>query len=300
LAPLCFRCRWSAWRFDITAVALAVGGVALIVAGDLGRPGCSWPPGTLVKIYPAVLVPVLIAWLVFRDDRRGALRLVAAFGLTGIVIGAMVVAIVGVEPALSFVSYQDARLVQVESVASSAAMALHLLAGLPVTLSYGFQSLQITAPGLDLLLQLEAVLLIVGVGGVSTMAALRFRSERRLYGAPELATLFAYLVAVVIALLVANKVSLPQYLLWMLPFGLPPAASPDGRRRRDGRPCRSSCSRSPTTTWWRSSRPRSRCSWRATCCCWRCSGGWLVRYRPLPDREPAAYGAAFAVSERTS
>ena len=115
-----------AWRFDITAVALAVGGVALVVAGRPGPAGVLLALGSLVKIFPAVLLPVLLAWLLVQGERRGALRLVGSFVLTGLVVAAAVIVLVGVEPALSFVSYQDARLVQVESVASSAAMALHL------------------------------------------------------------------------------------------------------------------------------------------------------------------------------
>ena len=98
-------------------------------------------------------------------------------------------------------------------------LGLHLLMGWPVTVGYGFQSLQVSAPGLDLVLQLESALLVAGVAIVTTLGAVRLWSERRALGAPTLPTLYAYLAAVMIALLVANKVFSAQYLLWMVPFG---------------------------------------------------------------------------------
>jgi len=208
-----------AWRFDITAVAVAVGAVALVVAGRPSPAGVLLALGAFVKIFPVALLPVLLFWLLARGDRPAALRLTVAFAITALAVGGVVVAAVGLHPALSFVDYQDDRLVQVESVAASLALGLHVLAGLPVTMSYGFQSIQIAAPGLDIVLQLETVLLVAGLAVVSGLAALRFRSERRSSGAPELRTLFAYLAAVVIAVIVANKVFSAQYLLWMLPFG---------------------------------------------------------------------------------
>lgn len=208
-----------AWRYDILAVALAVGGVALLVAGRPGWAGVLLALGAWVKIFPIALVPILIAWLLTRGDRAGTGRLLAGTAVTGLVVAAVAAMTVGLGPALSFVSYQQDRLVQAESVAASAALALHLLVGLPVSVGFGFQSLQVSAPGLDVVLELETILLVAGVAIVSSLGALRLRSERRVLGSPQLPTLFAYLVAVVIALLATNKVFSAQYVLWLLPFG---------------------------------------------------------------------------------
>jgi uncharacterized membrane protein len=118
-----------AWRYDIAAVALTVGAVALVVARRPGSAGVLLALGALMKIFPAAIVPVLLAWLLVRGERAGAVRLGSGFVATGLVVAAAVVAIVGPEAALSFVTYQNDRLVQVESVAASAALG-HLLAGL--------------------------------------------------------------------------------------------------------------------------------------------------------------------------
>ncbi len=288
-----------AWRFDITAVALAVGAVVLVVAGRSGPAGALLALGTLVKIFPVALLPVLLAWLLARDDRAGALRLVAGFAAAGVIVAIAVVAIVGPEPALSFVSYQDERLVQIESMASSVALGLHVLAGLPVTIGYGFQSLQVSAPGLDVVLALESLLLVAGIAVVSVLAALRFRSERQMLGSPSLATLYAYLMAVIIALLAANKVFSAQYLLWMLPFGclLP-------RRQTAVVVLAAALSilvfplsyddlidLEPSAITMLAARNALLLGLL----------GWvLVRYRPVRERGPETYGAMAAVSERTS
>lgn len=288
-----------AWRYDISAVALTVGAVALVVAGRPGPAGILLALGALVKIFPAAIVPLLLAWLFFRGERSGALRLGTTFAATGLVVGAAVVATVGLEPALSFVTYQNDRLVQVESVAASAALGLHVLVGLPVTMSYGFQSLQVSAPGLDFVLELETLLLVAGIAIVSTLGALRFRSERRAIGMPELPTLVAYLVAAIIALIATNKVFSAQYLLWMLPFGclLP-------RRQTAVVIAIAALSILVFPLSYNDLvdlEPSAIALLVARNALLLGLLGWvLVRYRPLAAGSAKAYGPALALSERTS
>jgi hypothetical protein len=140
---------------------------------------------------------------------------------------------------------------------------------------------------------------VVGVAIVSILAMLRFRSERRVMGMPQLPTLVAYVVAVVIALLVTNKVFSAQYLLWMLPFGclLP---------RRQTAVVIAIAALSilvfplsygdlvdlePSAIGLLVARNALLVGLL----------GWvLVRYRPLTPRSAEAYGASLALSERTS
>ena len=209
-----------AWRFDIAAVALAVLGVVLVLKGRPAFAGVALAVGTLVKVFPVALVPVLFAWLLVRRDRGQAIRLAAGFAVAGAVLLGAVVLAVGVEPARQFLPYQQDRLVQIESVMSSALLLVHTITRESVSVDYGYQSIQIVGAGTDQFLAIQDILMAVAIGGVGLLAYLRFRSERRAGADPALATLLAYLAAAVLGLLVTNKVFSAQYLLWLLPLGV--------------------------------------------------------------------------------
>jgi hypothetical protein len=209
-----------AWRFDITAVALAMLGVVLLVADRPLLAGGSLALGALVKIFPAALLPVGLAWFLVRREWSAAVRLLAGFAVVGgLLLGAVVLA-VGTGPVGEFISYQQDRLVQLESVMSSALLLLHVLTGAGVAIDYDYQSLQIVGAGTDQFLAIENPLMVLAILGVGLLAWLRFRSEWRAGRSVALSTLFAYLAAAVLAVLVTNKVFSAQYLLWVLPLGL--------------------------------------------------------------------------------
>ncbi len=208
-----------AWRFDISAVALSMLAIVLLLARRPGPAGLVLALGALVKIFPAVLLPVIVAWHLASGERAGAARLVAAFAATAVGIMALVVGAVGPEAAWSFVTYQADRLVQLESVASSVLLLAHVVIGAPVSLVYGFQSLQVSGPGTDAFLAFEWPTIGAGVALVSLLACVGLHSEARRLGRPGLPALVGYLFAVTAVLLATNKVFSAQYLLWLLPLG---------------------------------------------------------------------------------
>jgi uncharacterized membrane protein len=208
-----------AWRFDISAVALSMLAIVLLLDRRPGWAGLVLALGALVKIFPVALLPVMLAWQLARGERAGAARLVAAFAATAGGLMVLVAAAVGPDAAWSFVTYQADRLVQLESVASSVLLVAHLAIGAPVTLVYGFQSLQVSGPGTDAFLALEWPMIGAGVALVSLVAFVRLHSEARRLGRPGLPALVGFLFAVTAVLLATNKVFSAQYLLWLLPLG---------------------------------------------------------------------------------
>lgn len=208
-----------AWRFDIAAVATALGAVALLIAGRSGSGGFLLALGTLLKIFPAALAPVMLAWVLWRSGGRAALRFAATFAATAGLAVAGLVALVGVGPALGFLTYQQERMLQIESIASSVLLLGHLLLALPVSIYYGFESLQIAAPGADLFVAVQTPLLVGAVLLAGVAAFLRFRSERLAGVGPGVSSLIAYLMAATILVIATNKVFSAQYALWALPFG---------------------------------------------------------------------------------
>jgi hypothetical protein len=207
-----------AWRYDIIVVVLCVGAVALVLAGRPMASGLALAGGTLLKLFPAVLVPILVLWLLSRGDRRSAIRLSVVFGVATVAVLGAVVAVVGLEPAMQFVRYQQDRLVQIESLAASVALVGHLFGLLPVIITYGFQSLQVEAPGLGAAAELSTPLLILAAAGIIALVAARFWSERESPEGPSLVSMIRGIAATIIVLLLTNKVFSAQYVLWMLPF----------------------------------------------------------------------------------
>ena len=209
---------YLAWRLEASAAALAVAGVALAVARRPAAAGAVLAVGTLVKVFPVALVPVLVAWSLARGARGEAARLAVGVVIVGASVMGIVAALVGIEPALAFVRYEQDRLVQVESIAASIALVGHLAWGSPVEIVHGFSSVQVTAPGMPAFLAVQSLLAIGSSALVTALAFGRFRGERRACGEPTVASLVVFLAAAVGALIVTNKVFSVQYVVWLLPF----------------------------------------------------------------------------------
>ncbi len=217
----------AAFRFDLAALALALAGVGLATAGRPGPAGLVLGAGALMKVFPAVFVPVIAAWLWWRADRAGAGRLVlgATIGVAAVMTGLALW--VGPTDALAFVEYQADRLVQIESLAGSILLVVHALTGSPLWVSYGFQSVQLAGPASSAYDPYTEIVLVVVVGLTWIAAWYRFRADAR-DGVPGTGSLIVALLVTGLALLLADKVFSAQYVLWVLPLALllrPPVAA---------------------------------------------------------------------------
>jgi uncharacterized membrane protein len=209
-----------AWRYDLSAVLLAVAGVLAAVRGRSATAGILLGLGAMTKIFPAFLVPVLVLWLWWKADRRGAWRLAGAAIASVAVVMAAAFAMGG-RGAFVFLDFQLARGLQLESLGGSLVLLDHLLTGLPasVVLSPTYQSFEVASPlsaTIAALLTPAMVLLLLVVLGLTT---LRFRADRQATGSVRRESLVLALFATVTLVLVADKVFSPQYLVWLLPFG---------------------------------------------------------------------------------
>lgn len=201
------------WRFDGWAIALALLGISLTIAGRPGPAGIAIGAGALVKIFPIAFAPILAMWLWMRPDRAGALRLVGASVGTIAAVMLALTAAVGFDRATSFVDYQADRLVQLESLAASVLMIGHVIAAVPIQITYGHASLEVVGPGVGPFSSASQAILVAAVLVVTLLAFLRFRSSEA-----SVASLVAWLVAVAVAVLLADKVFSAQFVLWALPL----------------------------------------------------------------------------------
>ena len=194
-------------HFDLVAVALML---AALLALTRRRPTAGFAllgAGAMTKLFPALLVPVGLAWL-FAQRRGGdAARGAAAF--------VAVVAVVSL-PFLGggYVDayrYQLERPVQIESTPATALFALggsHVTGTATVPDAHGSNGLEGGSAGA--VQAVFAVLLVATLGLVVVFVARGPPDERRLLlGA----------LAAVLAFAALGKVLSPQFLLWLVPFG---------------------------------------------------------------------------------
>lgn len=176
--------------------------------------------GTLLKLYPAFLLPIVLIehwraltvdapargvsdWLRAPATRRVAEGLALFAGAVG--LGFAVAAALDPSGALTVFTYASARPLQVES-SPATLLWLGSLLGFPAHPEFSFASLNYVGP-LDVFLKpLSSVALAAGC----LWAYWRFARGRL-----NLAQAFLAVLCVVV---VANKIFSPQYLVWLVPF----------------------------------------------------------------------------------
>jgi hypothetical protein len=205
-------------RFDLAPTALAVAVLVAWQGGHLILAGVLAGIGTLVKLFPAVvLVPCLaganpLGW----RGRQGAL---VGFVVT-IFAGLLVWFAIGGSGVGGSIAYHAERGVEITSVWSTLLMAGAWCTGARLAYTVDHHSVQLVAAGAAEAARLAPVAQLLALGWVAWCAR---RSKSR-----ELARLAS---AAVVSYVALGKVFSPQYLVWFLPFlALIPGSA--GRRAR--------------------------------------------------------------------
>jgi hypothetical protein len=161
-----------------------------------------------VKIYPAVLIPILAVWVWRRRGRREALVCLAV--LTGTLIAVFLPFLVlsphGVWHSLTT---QTSRPLQIETLGSGVLLVLHQVAGVGVTMQSGHGSQNLAGGGPDALALLQTIAQAAAIIAVWVWFARGPADRDRLVRA------FA---AVVCAFIAFGKVLSPQFLIWLIPL----------------------------------------------------------------------------------
>lgn len=215
---VCLAWASVALRYDLWPV-LCVLVAVLVVDRRPGVAGVALGLGTMLKLYPLALLPVLGVYVLAGRDRTGFVRL--AVGCASVVILVMAAAWVLAGPAsLQWLVYQQERGLQIESLGAGLVLGLHLLLGQAVDVRNAFGSIQVHAPGSDLLVAASPVVLVGLLGIVTAVAAIRFRRDYRRLGRVPSTSVGLASAAAVAVLLVSSKVLSVQYVIWLLPFSI--------------------------------------------------------------------------------
>lgn len=194
------------YRIDAITVPIAVLGL-LWLAGRPVVAATLLAVGTWIKIWPAALLAA--AFLVMR--RRWTL-LAISVGVSALV-AAGVLALGGAPHLLSFVTGQTGRGLQVEAPVATFYHWCTMLRGPGCSIYYdtGILTYQVTGPDIDFVIGLMTPLLAFAVVGIAVLGAAksaRGASFARLF--PPLS------VAIVLVLIVFNKVGSPQFMAWLI------------------------------------------------------------------------------------
>ena len=191
-------------RFDLYAAAFVLAALAALVHGRDRLGSGLLGAAVAVKLFPGVLVPVVLGWVWRRRGRREALV------CTGIAAGVVVAAflpflVLAPEGVARSIGHQLSRPLQIESLGSALYLAAHHLVGLDVEMRSGHGSQNLHAAGTGI-----AALLLTAV----QLAVLAFVWSRRPRSAEELVRWSA---AALVAFVALGKVLSPQFLIWLAP-----------------------------------------------------------------------------------
>jgi len=193
-------------HFDLVAVLFGLAGILALVRE---RPALAFTLlglGTMTKVFPAVLVPVAIAWLLGQDRLRDALRGVAAFGAV-VVIVSLPFAGNGYFDAYRF--HLD-RPLQVESTPAVIVLALGAgeVTGVGTDISNRFRSNGIRVAGAEMI---GAAGLVLMVAAIAAFAWLAGRD-------PTQASLLLGCAGALLAFVALGKILSPQFMIWLVPI----------------------------------------------------------------------------------
>jgi hypothetical protein len=196
------------YRYDLWPAALAVGGLAAVLAGRERLGFASLGLGIAAKVFPAVLIPPAFAFVWRTRGRREALL---CLGAAAAVVAVVILPFLALAPhgVWDSVVRQATRPLQIESLASAVLLAAHQVGGLAITMesSRGSQNLSGSLP--DALGTASSALLVVALLGIWTAAARGPATRERLV---------RFSAASAVAFVSLGKVLSPQFLIWLIPL----------------------------------------------------------------------------------
>jgi hypothetical protein len=195
-------------RFDLWPAALTAVALALLLSHRPRLALGALAAAVATKIYPAVLLPVFLAFVWRRHGRRRAL---VSLGVFATIIVAVFLPFVILAPGgvASSIGRQLSRPLQIESLGSSFLLVAHQAFGLEITMRSGHGSQNLVGVGADVL--------AVGSTVLQTGALLAIWAwfARGRAGAERMVRASAAAVCAFVGL---GKVLSPQFLIWLVPL----------------------------------------------------------------------------------
>lgn len=191
-------------RYDLFPALLTAGALACVLRGRFALAYLLLAAGALLKLYPAVLVPLVVIAQARPAGGRAAL-LAAGWFLIPVLIAFGATALLAGAGWTAPFRYAAARPVQVESIPASL-LWLGSLAGVPVRPDHSFHSYNLVSPAAPLAVAAGALLAAGGwLAAAAGLWAGRLDASR------------AFTLGIA-ALIAGGKVFSPQYIAWLAPL----------------------------------------------------------------------------------
>lgn len=191
-------------RFDLAAATLTALAVLLVVTGRLRPAALVLGLATATKLYPVLLLPLVVSWAWRRSGPRAALATGGAGvgAALAVYLPFLLLAPGGVADSFR---YNLDRPLQMESLGAAALVAAHQLAGLELDVSVGYGSANLANAG-----PTAAVLSALLGASLAAVWAAFARGE------PGAERFVRFGAIALVATVAFSKVGSPQFLLWLL------------------------------------------------------------------------------------
>ncbi len=199
-------------HFDLLPVLLTVAALALLCAARPRAGLAVLGVAVAVKLYPLVVAPVALAWLVARGERRAAVDGAVAMVLV-IVVAYGAAAALSTQGTVDSLTYHLDRPVQVESSPAQVVRALDALGLGTATPNGGFRSDGFDHPAAGAITAGFAALLAGSVALLAVGAA-----SARAGRPPGTRALVLASLTATVAFASFGKVLSPQFLIWVVPL----------------------------------------------------------------------------------
>jgi len=195
-------------RFDLWPAALIAAALAAFVAGWMRTGSVLLGVAISAKLYPAVLVPLVVTYIWRREGRREAL---ACLGLLVGVVMAVFAPFLALSPhgVWHSLTVQLSRPLQIESLGAALLVAAHHLWGYTVTMESSHGSQNLSGHTAHVFSVVSSVLQILALLTVWTLFARGAASRERLV---------VFSAAALAAFVALGKVLSPQFLIWLVPI----------------------------------------------------------------------------------
>ncbi len=195
-------------RFDLYPAAVTALAVAAILAGRDRFGAGALGAAVAIKLYPAVLVPLAVAFAWRRHGRRRAL---VDLGVCSLITAVVFLPFFAMSPggvAWSIRRQLD-RPLQIESIGAAMLLALHHAAGMPLAWASSHGSQNLTGTVATVAAAVTTALQIAALGYLWWRYAAR--------STPGLAAFGESCLGALVAFVALGKVLSPQFLVWLLP-----------------------------------------------------------------------------------
>ncbi len=197
-------------RYDLWPALLTAAGMAAVVAGRHRIGAMTIGLAALAKVYPIVILPVLLVYVWRRQGRAEAVRCLAVVVATFLVV-LIPFAVIGPAGLIDTLLRQVSRPLQVESLGAAVAFVIGGLTGSGVTVASGSGSQNLVGPLPDLVALVSSVVQVASLLAVWAWFA-RGPAERDRFVRAAAAAVVAYVAF--------GRVLSPQYVIWLAPLVL--------------------------------------------------------------------------------